>query len=293
MKLYKILFKISIYISIKFFHLRLPLPYVLYNFLYKKFILNTKNHNDSILNFDRKGFSKLDIDFAEIINKYNIKHSKIKEEKFNNHRTYFFLENKYKKLFQIDLIKRINPIIKELESYYNLPIYLLNFKAFRIEYFNNAEDKDLELYANKFHNDGYVMNFFKVFVNLEDVTDKDGPLHLISKEDTKKFIQSSKYRNRDNYNSEFDKSIVFKNTGKKGSSLIFSPSLCFHKAGVPEKCRDMIQLVFAALPLDKKKLPNENIDIFDENNEFISSTKPFGFFKSMEFFVKNFKFKIA
>ena len=67
MKLYKILFKISIYISIKFFHLRLPLPYVFYNFLYKKFILNTKNHNDSILNFDRKGFSKLDIDFAEII----------------------------------------------------------------------------------------------------------------------------------------------------------------------------------------------------------------------------------
>ena len=251
MKLYKILFKISIYISIKIFNLRLPLPYVFYNFLYKKFILNTKHCNDSISNFERKGFSKLDIDFSDILNKYNIKHSQVKEEKFNNHRTYFFLEDKYKKLFQIDLIKKINPIIEELESYYNLPIYLLNFKAFRIEYFNNIENKDLELYANKFHNDGYVMNFFKVFINLDDVTDKDGPLHLISKEDTKKFIKSSKYKNRDNYDPDFDKSIVFKNTGKKGSSLIFSPSLCFHKAGVPEKCRDMIQLVFAALPLDK------------------------------------------
>ena len=101
------------------------------------------------------------------------------------------------------------------------------------------------------------------------------------------------YKNRDNYDPDFDKSIVFKNTGKKGSSLIFSPSLCFHKAGVPEKCRDMIQLVFAALPIDKKKLPNEEINIFDENNELISETKPFGFLKSMEFLIKNFKFKIA
>ena len=71
---------------------------------------------------------------------------------------------------------------------------------------------------------------------------------------TKRFITASNYKNRDNYNEKFDKELIFKNTGKKGSSLIFSPSLCFHKAGVPNDHRDTIQLVLAALPKDKKIL---------------------------------------
>tara|TARA_B100000965_G_C19587624_1_gene756505 strand:+ start:176 stop:1057 length:882 start_codon:yes stop_codon:yes gene_type:complete len=293
MKLYKILLKISIYISIKLFKIRLPLSYSFYNFLYKKLILKIKNNNDYILKFEEHGFSKLNLDFEDLIEKYNIKHSKVKEKDFNNHRTYFFLEKKHEKSFQNDLLKKINPIIKDLENYYNVPVYLLNFKAFRIEHFNHIAHKNLELYANKFHNDGYVMNFFKIFINLENISDNDGPLHLISKKYTKEFINKTNYHNRDNYNSNFDDSIIFKNTGKKGSSLIFSPSLCFHKAGIPNNYRDTIQLVLAALPINKKELSNEDLNIFEDNKHLIYLTKPYGFFHSLKFLINNFKHKHA
>ena len=43
------------------------------------------------------------------------------------------------------------------------------------------------LYANHYHNDGYLVTYFKLFINLMDVDENDGPLHIVYKNKQKNF----------------------------------------------------------------------------------------------------------
>jgi hypothetical protein len=63
--LHKILNKISTNLSIKFFGARLPLSYVFFNTIFKKFILNKHVNSEFIKKYYDDGYVKLDLNLAD------------------------------------------------------------------------------------------------------------------------------------------------------------------------------------------------------------------------------------
>ena len=81
-----------------------------------------------------------------------------------------------------------------------------------------------------FHCDYYTMNYFKLFINLQDISLDHGPLTFYSIEDTKKFVSKSDYRDRNFYN-DLSLNNEIKNCGKLGDSLILNTPQCIHELG--------------------------------------------------------------
>ena len=99
-----------------------------------------------------------------------------------------------------------------------------------------------EVYSNYYHVDAYVYNHFKIFINLMDVDVDQGPLHIYSKNDTKKFMKLNNYKNRANYVDEELKDDLIINTGKIGESFVASTTECLHKFGEVKK--EIIEIYF-------------------------------------------------
>ena len=59
--------------SVKFFNQSLPLIYILFNFLYRMIVVNTKENDSEIKQFHNSGFAKINISFKEEIEEYKDK----------------------------------------------------------------------------------------------------------------------------------------------------------------------------------------------------------------------------
>ena len=63
-----------------------------------------------------------------------------------------------------------------------------------------------------------------------------------------------------------------------------------HKAGVPKKYRDIMEVVFIANT--NKKLKSEDINIFEKNENFVqSTTKPYTLMKVIKTLIEHFSYK--
>jgi len=108
-----------------------------------------------------------------------------------------------------------------------------------------------EIYANYWHIDAQTSDHLKLFVNLTDVTEDDGPLHLISYEDTSDLARKkvSWDRQRDGVPNEVveTNADITKFTGPRGSAMLANTYRTFHRAGVPAegRTRDLFQFVLA------------------------------------------------
>ncbi len=283
--------KLSKKISLKLFNRRKPLEMVLFDKLFSKFILNTKNTKNFIEEFHDKGYAKLELDVkreVDIISK-------------NFSTSDFISGNKYHKLIEpnnntIEAIKNIlnnklNDTKYLLEKYYNSKIFPAYVSIARNLHFKKNKISD-EFFANCFHQDGYVLTHFKIFFNLMDITENDGPLRVISKKKNGKFIKKTKYKDRYDYQEISDENeFVHKNIGKKGDTIIFDPTQCLHSATIPAKGhhRDNLAITFVCLPNNEgiKKDLLKNLDIFKyENNDLIRFAKPNGFINSLKLFYK-------
>ena len=92
------------------------------------------------------------------------------------------------------------------------------------------------------------------------------------------------------YNDIENNNLIYKNTGKEGESFLFSSPECMHKAGVPEKYRDIMSVLFIANTNDELK--SEDIDIFKRNENFvISTTKPYTLMKVFKTLKQHFTYK--
>ena len=99
-----------------------------------------------------------------------------------------------------------------------------------------------------FHCDYYTMNYFKLFINLQEITDEDGPLTFYSIKDTKKFVKESNFLNRTEYkNISLNNEI--ENCGTLGDCLILNTPQCIHRAGIPKygNHRDILCVTFVAV----------------------------------------------
>ena len=149
----------------------------------------------------------------------------------------------------------------------NLKMYLINVEVSRNFPLDKKIEHNTNVYSNNYHVDYYIMNYFKMFINLQDVDETQGPMNLYSKKNSKKFISINNYKNRTKYNLNNEKELgVIKNTGSMGDLFVCSTPQCLHRASSPEKGkkRDMLFLSFAVT----SESDNSSQDLLSFENNF-------------------------
>ena len=175
--------------------------------------------------------------------------------------------------------------INNLKKYFNSDINFANLRMYRIL---NAEKTEKEIYADRFHQDGYLLTYIKIHINMMDVGLNDGPMNIISRKHKKKFFKDANYADRCDYDYSYkDDNIIYKNTGKYGDCFLFSSPQCFHKAEIPSNFRDIMQLIFVATPKNYSLEKIEQIP-YEKNEEkakLILFTKPYSLFFTIKIFL--------
>ncbi len=291
MKIHKILNNISLKISLFLFNQRIPLSYIFFNKFYKFLIVKKKIENEEIYNFHNKGYGKLKINLNEGLNKFKDSF-KISENKKSvpgekiDKRQYFVVEHNKRLEFKSFLESSLSSTINDLSNYYKSNVTINNVQIFRIKNENNLEIQNKEIYSNYFHQDAYLFTYIKIFVNLMDISETEGPLEIVSINNSSKFIKKFNYKDRNKYKYVEDP-IVYKNTGKAGDCFLFSSAQCFHKAGIPNKHRDIMQIILLASPNTNEK--NSDLesreDVFEGNDKIASSAKPYSVFRTIKLFI--------
>ena len=294
--IYKIVNYISRKLSLIIFHQRLPLSYVIFNKLYKRFIVNNKIDDEDILKFHNSGFVKLNINLKNEVEEYKDKFFIKDEDKKDTTRRVKFSLNDHDKInFVIKIKKKFAPLIYKLEKYFNCDVFISDILPFRIYHIEDENNLEKEAYANHFHQDGYLSIYNKVFINLMDVNNEDGPLQIIPIENKNSFFKSFKYKDRNNYNVFGDQNLVYKNTGKIGECCLFSSPQVFHKAGVPKKYRDLIQIILVTIPkrYSEDVFVKDEIELFKGNEKNIMKvSKPHSLKNTIRLFIIFFQRKL-
>ena len=245
---------ISNKITINLFKQRLPIRYILFNYLYKKFVINSSINNDEIFQFHKSGFVKLNLNFEKEINIFKNKFY-FKDEINKKKRNYFSMKQSDEKEFIKAIFKKLRPTITLLEEYFNCDIIVPSIMPFRIHDIKDIEKiKGEEFYSENFHQDGYIMIYNKIFINMMDIRNEDGPLEVIPLENRKSFFNDFNYKDRHNYKSNGNQNLIFRNTGKIGDCTLLSSPQVIHRAGIPKNFRDVIQIILLAVP---KKFSNK------------------------------------
>ena len=164
---------------------------------------------------------------------------------------------------------RLTDEIKDmLKGHYKGSFQVHHVLAWRNYHVPPAVIEEKKLFASNWHCDGRDTSRVTLFINLSDVTEDHGPLHVQSKQRTKELIKMG-FGGRHNYKLPEDviedPNFVVKNIGPPGTSVLCNPQLCLHRAGIPgpNKIRDIMEFRFkpSNQPLDK-----DWIDKIDEEN---------------------------
>lgn len=231
--------------------------------------------------FRDNGYDALGIPYEndlieKIVSKYNklITDDKYALKRFNNDEVYRIeLKNASKVIPELGglINKKITTL---LEDYYGSHFAVKVVSCWRN--YNIKEDyikgTKKEFFSSRWHCDRLSVEKAKLFVNLTDVTEKDGPLHLQPRPRTKELIKMG-FGSREDYKLSQDiledPKHVIKAVGPKGSAIFANTSFCFHRAGIPEPghYRDIVEFVFvpSSEPLAENWI--EHIDPeFDDGN---------------------------
>ncbi len=235
----------------------------LYNYASKKFIFGKKITGE-VEEFIKKRYQK--IGYADKIFLTKIKEECLKQLPNGGEKARFEFSINEKILENIKNIINKNCInyLNELENYYKASIKLSWVEITRNYNFDTNDEK----YSNFFHTDAYTNDFFKIFINLQDVNEEHGPLEIVEKKYSKKFLKFMNINNKRRVinfkNDNVLKSYLYKNQGYEGEILICDTTDLIHRAGVPEKnkFRDIIFLEFVVIPFEK----NDNKDIYSFEN---------------------------
>lgn len=238
--------------------------------------IDDKEENANISELDKNGYASLGIPFKtgdveNIISKYkemieDDEHSVIRAE-YKNKVYSRMISQVYKKIPEIANL--LTDEIKEmLQKHYKGNFEVHHVLAWRNHHVPPEIIEEKKLFASNWHCDGRDTSRVTLFINLSDVTEEHGPLHVQSRQRTKELIKMG-FKGRHNYNlSEEimeDPNYVVKNIGPAGTSVLCNPQLCLHRAGIPgpNKIRDIMEFRFkpSNSPLNK-----DWISMIDEEN---------------------------
>lgn len=223
-----------------------------------------KSDDPIIKQFRKNGFLDLGIKFDEsLIDKIRIKYNKmIEDDKFSFGSGGIANEKYFKRQiinpqFNIPEVESIlnEEIINYVQCYYGGNFHVVRVDLWRI-YHIPEKYQNSDLISNRWHCDNRKTDRLKLFVNLSDVSEKDGPLHLQSIPRTKELMKM-KFNNRLDYGIPDevmeDPKYVVRCIGPAGSTFFANTTTCLHKAGNPQNTRDIIQLLFRSSkePFDK------------------------------------------
>ncbi|MEW6044622.1 MAG: hypothetical protein AB1608_10200 [Thermoproteota archaeon] len=139
-------------------------------------------------------------------------------------------------------------ILTLLRKYYTSPYTIVHI-LIRRNYFVPLEIRTKhEMFSNFWHNDRDAPGQIKYFVYMTDVTEKDGPFHIQTKERTRELIKmgfGSRFDYKLSQDVLEDPKHVTKILGPAGTSFFGDANSCLHRAGDPEEghIRDMITFV--------------------------------------------------
>ena len=240
--------------------------YTVFNYFYNRFVINLEEADQEIKVFHEKGYLKPNLNFQDEATKLMETLDERRSIKSKSSIQFLLNEDSKKVIRNILKSSKFQNLKKKIEKYFNLKMYLVNVAVTR----NLPLDKKIEyhtnVYSNNYHVDYYIMNYFKMFINLQDVDETQGPMNLYSKNNSKKFISSNDYKDRSNYKLNNEKELgLIKNTGLKGDLFICSTPQCLHRASSPEigKKRDMLFLSFAVT--SESKVSKQDLFSFEEN----------------------------
>ena len=278
-------------IGIKIFNRRKALKYILFDKIYSLLILNKDKSPEFINKFHNDGFAKININLRNEVDNLN---SVLQLDETKKEPPFYFLINDEVKLKIDNILEKVgDEMISYLKDYFNseiLPAYI----CLRRNTFYKKKNLDNELFNNNFHNDAYLFTHFKVFINLNKITEKSGPMKIVPKKMTNNFLKKINYLDRQKYD-DTNENISFLNTGEYGDCLLFDPTNCFHSAGVPEENynRDYIIVTYVCIPKVARLLSYfKSVDIYKYNsNKLLSYSKPTKLFETLKIFLSFYKNK--
>ena len=255
------------YAGVKLLNTPNTLTYTLFNYFYNRFITNQNGADEEIKFFHKNGYLFPNVNFKKEILLLN-KVLDVNEKIDNQNEFKYILNNE-----RISAIKNIlntqdfKNLLNKLEKYFNSKIYLIDAKVTRNFPIEKENEHKQNIYSNNYHVDYYTINLLKMFINLHDVDETQGPMNFYSKENSKKFIKFNNYKDRSNYEIKNEKDLgLIKNVGSSGDLLICSTPQCLHRASSPEKgkYRDMLFLSFAIKSIDQNS--KNNLFKFEKSN---------------------------
>jgi len=136
-----------------------------------------------------------------------------------------------------------------LTGYYKSPFQINWCKIWRNLNVPREMTEQQEFFSSHWHNDSTKCSKISLFILLSDVTEDDGPMHVMTKPRTQFLIRKG-FGQRDDYKipSEVleDPAHVIKFTGRAGTAIICSTAMCLHRASIPIQGhhRDMVRIDF-------------------------------------------------
>ncbi len=246
------------------------IAYNLFNKIYEVLKADLNFDSVTVKNFRKFGFSKSitvsDSEINLIKNKINLS-----KKRYSNNVTNYEFDSELKNLIKNIFIKNFKEVIDNFSKFYSSRIVVSHIKIFTNHGFDKTLNKNDQFFSEKYHTDNYNFTYFKLFINLEDVHLKKGPLHFVPKSNTKNFLKITNYKNRYSYDENNVANLIYKNTGKKGESLFVNTTQCIHRAGIPDidQSRTILLYHLNAIPGNKR-----NLNYFEyensESNIFLS-----------------------
>ena len=242
------------------------LTYSLFNYFYNKYVINLTEADEEIKTFHENGYLKPNLNFKNEAIKLMETLDETRSIYQKNSIRFSLNEDSKEVIRNILRSPKFQVLKNKIEKYFNLKLYLINAMVSRNLPLDKKIEHNTNIYSNNYHVDYYIMNYFKMFINLQDVDETQGPMNLYSKKNSKKFVTANNYKDRSNYNLKNEKELgVIKNTGSKGDLFVCSTPQCLHRASSPEigKKRDMLFLTFAATIESENS--NQDLLSFEKN----------------------------
>jgi hypothetical protein len=161
-----------------------------------------------------------------------------------------------------ELMQLITPtMLGAVGEYYGSNFRLLNVSAWRNWHIPPMPNSE-EVYSNNWHTDQRRIDMLKVFVTGSDVTEADGPTHVLTREWTREIVRRG-FDHRRDYGLPIETienpEHLVRLTGPAGTALLCNTNLCFHRAGLvgAGRCRDIIEFRFLASPTFSLDVPDD------------------------------------
>lgn len=181
-------------------------------------------------------------------------------------------ENQIKKIIaDIFIRNKLDQLISQLTGFSFSIDYMIVYNTFGM----TSEEKNKEWYANKWHIDRpFSRNTLKIIIPVNNIRESDGGIEILDKKLSQGL--NNKIKNVKNY---------FKMCSDKNELLIFSPNLCYHRAGIPNVNNSRSQIMMQLNPSKKWEV---NSKIKDYQKRIEPKFPIFSYFLNKKEQLKNF-----